>query len=90
MPASNFGPVWKLGVNLMMLGVEAQTVISLRLAKIALGGPAAVTEGQLMVSEKLLAAIEAAMQLATGKSPGHVVSGYRRKVRANTRRLRRG
>ncbi len=90
MPAPIFGPMWKLGVDMTMLAVEAQTVIGLRLTKIALGGPAAMSEAQLMVSEKVLAAGEAALQIATGKSPGHVVSGYRRKVRANTRRLRKG
>jgi hypothetical protein len=82
--------MWKLGVGMTMLGFEAQTVIGMRLAKMALGGPAAMAEAQLMVSEKVLAAGEAAMQIATGKSAGHVVHGYRRKVRANTRRLSKG
>ena len=84
------GPMWKFGVDMAMLGVEAQTEIGLRLAKIALGGPAAAVEAHLMVGEKVAAAGEAAMQVATGRSPGHVVRGYRRKVRANTRRLRKG
>ncbi|ACL57083.1 hypothetical protein [Methylobacterium nodulans] len=82
-----FGPMWKLGVDMTLLGLEAQTVIGLRLAKIALGGPAAVAEAQLMVTEKVAAAGEAAVQVATGGSAHKVVRGYRKKVRANKRRL---
>ncbi|CAO4134905.1 hypothetical protein [Methylorubrum extorquens] len=60
---------WKLGLDTTLLAFEAQSVIALRMAK--------------------LAASEAAMQLATGASHGAVVAGYRRKVRANHRRLSR-
>ncbi|WP_018262860.1 hypothetical protein [Methylobacterium sp. WSM2598] len=84
------GSMWKLGIEMTMLGLEAQTVIGLRLAKMALGGPAAAAEAQLMVAEKVAAAGEAAVQAATGGSPRKIVRGYRRKVRANTRRLRKG
>ena len=42
-----------------------------------------------MISEKMAAAAEAGFSLATGKSVGSVVKGYRRKVRANQRRLSR-
>lgn len=70
-----------------MLGLEAQQVVWLRMMKMALGGAAAQAEMQLMVREKSLAAVEASAQLMAGRSADHVVAGYRRKVRANARRL---
>ncbi len=85
-----FGPWWQLGIDTALLGLEAQAVIGLRLTKLAAGGAAAQAEAQRMVSEKILAAGEAAMQIASGASTGAVVAGYRRKVRANHQRLSRG
>jgi hypothetical protein len=41
-----------------------------------------------MVTEKVLAWAEAAATVATGGSPHEVVKGYRKKVRANNKRLR--
>ena len=82
-----FGPWWKLGVDASMLAMEAQAVIGLRLAKLAAGGTAAQAEAQRMVGEKLLAAGEAALLVASGGSTARVIAGYRRKVRANRRRL---
>lgn len=81
---------WKTGLDMAMLGLEAQGVIAQRLAMFALGGPAAQAEAQLMVTEKMLAAGEAALMLATGASNGKVIRSYRRKVQANARRLSRG
>ena len=69
--------------------VEAQSVISMRLAQIAVGRGSAA-ETQLMVTEKMLALAEAAITMATGGSAHHIVKGYRKKVRANGKRLRRG
>lgn len=85
-----FASWWKLGYDTTLLAFEAQSVIALRMATLAAGGSAAQAEAQRMVSEKVFAAGEAAMQLATGASHGAVVAGYRRKVRANHRRLSRG
>lgn len=82
-----FGAWWKLGMDATLLAMESQQVIGLRLAKLSLGGPAAQIEAQRMVSEKIMAAGEAAMMIATGVSAQKVVTGYRRKVRANARRL---
>lgn len=82
-----FAPWWKLGFDSAMLAMESQAVIGLRLAKLAAGGTAAQIEAERMVSEKVMAAGEAAMMLATGGSSQAVVTGYRRKVRANQRRL---
>ena len=84
-----FGFWWKLGVDSTMLAMESQAVIGLRLAKLAAGGSAAQVEAQRMISEKMVAAGEAAMVMATGGSTANVVAGYRRKVRANKRRLGR-
>ena len=85
-----FGAWWKLGVDASLLAMESQQVIGLRLAKLAAGGSGAQAEAQRMVSEKIMAAHEAALLLATGGSTAKVMAGYRRKVRANARRLAGG
>jgi hypothetical protein len=77
-------PTW---VNLVLLGIESQRVIGLRLTKIAAGGPQAALEAQLMVSEKVLEGISAGSRLMLGAKPNSVVRGYRKKVRANAKRL---
>ncbi len=82
-----FGTWWKLYMDTAMLGLEAQGVIAQRLTMFAMGSPRSSTEAQRMVTEKMFAAGEAAMQLATGASNRTVIRGYRRKVRANSRRL---
>ena len=84
-----YGNWWKAGADLAMLGLEAQGVIAQRLALLSLGGPKAQVEAQRMVTEKVLAAGEAAMLLAAGGSSARVIRGYRRKVRANGRRLKK-
>jgi hypothetical protein len=71
----------------LMLAVEAQHVISLRLAAIARGGTAAALEARLMVTEKMAAAQEAAGMLAKGGSAQSLISFYRSRVQANVRRL---
>ena len=76
-----------LGTELAMLGIEAQMVIGQRMAMFMLGGPKARKEAQLMMTEKVKAAGEAAMTIATGGTPREVVGQYRRKVQANHRRL---
>jgi succinylarginine dihydrolase len=72
-----------------MLAAEVQRVVSLRLAAIAGGGPAADLETRLMVTEKMNAALEAAAMLARGASTRSVISFYRSRVQANVRRLTR-
>ncbi len=80
-------PWAKLTLDTALLAMEAQTVIGMRLSQIAMGrGTAAET--QLMVTEKMLALVEAAGMVATGGSAHKVVRGYRKRVRANVRRLR--
>jgi hypothetical protein len=70
-----------------MLAAEAQQVIWLRMARLGAGGPKARREAELMVSEKVKAATEAGERMMAGPSAGSVVRSYRRKVRANLRRL---
>ena len=75
--------------DMMMLALESQHAIWLRLARLAAGGVAAETEAALMVSEKIAAAEAAAFAAMGGASAEKIVRSYRRKVRANIRRLSR-
>ena len=84
--------MWMFGPA--MLAFEAQQVIALRMAKLAFGGPGAMTEASRMVSEKVEASatvagmMSAAMMKGTyDGGTGEVVKMLRRKVRANKRRL---
>jgi len=70
-----------------MLLVESQFVIGLRLFHLASGGMAAHQEAQLMVSEKIDAFAAAAATMAGGGSARTVCRDYRRRVRANAKRL---
>lgn len=72
------------------LAAESAAVISLRLMKLALGGPGAAREARRMVDEKVRAAGAATATLMTGGSAAEVVAGYRKRVSANRRRLSRG
>ncbi len=81
-------PWLRLASDATLLAIEAQTVIGIRLGQIAMGR-GTPAEAQLMVTEKMLALAEAAVTIATGGSAHKVVKGYRKKVQANSRRLRR-
>jgi hypothetical protein len=81
------------GMDAWVLGMEASTVIGLRMAKVA-AGTAASDEVQRMVSEKVQAAMELQWALATGALGTDPVAGtrralrhYSRKVKANRKRL---
>lgn len=73
----------------LMLAVDANRVIGLRIAKIMLGGKSAQREAKLMVTEKMAAAIEAGGRLVAGASGDDIVRLYRRRVAANAKRLSR-
>jgi hypothetical protein len=79
----------KLFWEMSMLAFESQQAIWLRGMKIAAGGAAANREAELMVKEKVSAAQTAVLKAATGTGPVGIARGYRRKVRANVRRLSR-
>lgn len=81
--------MFKLFVEMSMLALEAQQAIWLRSLKIAGGGRAAKREAKLMVKEKVSAAQTAVLKAAAGSGPVGITRGYRRKVRANVRRLSR-
>jgi hypothetical protein len=73
--------------ELTMLSFEAQSVIGLRLARLAGGGLLAQDEIEWMISEKIGAAIAATTALATGGSASAVIEIYRKAVRKNEHRL---
>ncbi|WP_201832356.1 hypothetical protein [Microvirga zambiensis] len=81
-------PWMKLATDTTMLALEAQSVIWTRVSRAAMG-QGSPAENLLMVTEKVTALAEAAVTIATGGSPHKVVRGYRRKVRANVKRLKR-
>ena len=73
----------------LMLAVESNNVIEIRLRKIAGGGVNAAEETRLMVTEKIDAAIEAASMLMSGRNSAEVINFYREHVAANAVRLSR-
>jgi hypothetical protein len=90
-------PWFSLAMDAMRLGMEAQSVIGLRMAKAAWGGIAAQDEAERMVAEKAKAAVDAQMVFATSLltgqghlGPARAMALYRRRVQANQRRLLRG
>ena len=90
-------PWTSLAFDTWALGLEASSVIGLRMMKLAAGGAAAQAEAQLMVSEKVAAGMALPMLAMTGQlgaTVPAVASGslahLRKKVRANRRRLAKG
>jgi hypothetical protein len=75
------------GYEATMLALEANSVIGLRLIKIARGGVDAVQEVNLMVREKVDAGAEAMATLVGGGSVEAVLAGYRRRVAFHAQRL---
>jgi hypothetical protein len=82
-------PWIKFSLSTARLGYEVQTVMALRMLKLARGGSAATTEARRMVAEKGVAFAEAAATLATGGSMNKVVRRVRSRVSKNKRRLSR-
>ena len=88
-------PNWpRLLADSMALGLNANLVIALRLAKLAWGGSAAKAESRRMLEEKVRAAeeanISAARAVLTGRAhlaPKRALSVYQRRVRKNLSRL---
>ena len=87
-------PWLSLTLDAWSLGMEASTVIGLRTMKLAAGGPAAEAEAVLMVSEKIEASLDLQHRAMTGglgltppEAVAHTLTHFRRKVRANRRRL---
>jgi len=73
--------------SLMMLAIDANRVVGLRVMKLMLCGRGARREAQLMVSEKIDAALKASASLMAGASGDEIVRQYRQRVAANAKRL---
>ncbi len=81
----------------MAMGMEAQSVIALRLMRLAAGGARGQSEARRMVAEKMTALVEAqtaatASLMTGGKhhvAAGKALNAVRKRVRANKRRLSR-
>lgn len=72
---------------LFMLAIEANHVIGLRVMKLMLGGKRARREAELMIKEKVDAALQTGASLMAGASGEEIVQRYRRRVKANAKRL---
>ena len=72
---------------ILMLGLESNQVIGLRLMKLAGGGRPARDEARLMVSEKVTASLEAGAVLMQGGAVLSVVDRFRQHVAENNDRL---
>lgn len=76
-------------------GADVQRVMALRMMRLAAGGPRAVSEARHMVAEKVAAFGEAQLAIAGALAKGdgldaaaaRAYAPYRRRVRANRRRL---
>ncbi len=86
-----------IGFSAWRLGLEASSVIGLRTLKIAAGGAAGRAEADRMVQEKIEAGLALQALALTGglgvtpaAASAKTLAHYRRKVRANRRRLSRG
>jgi hypothetical protein len=90
-------PWFRAGFDAWCLGVEASSVIALRTLKLAAGSAAAQAEARRMVSEKIEAGLTLHARALTGglgltaqSAATKTLAHYRRKVRANRRRLAKG
>ena len=92
-----FNPWLELSLKALQMGMEAQSVIALRMLRLATGGARMEAEASRMVTDKVAAAAEAqavaAVSALSGRSPHVVVSKaprvVKKRVRANKRRLSR-
>ncbi|MDG2520443.1 hypothetical protein P7B02_02730 [Caulobacter segnis] len=87
-------PYVRLAWDAWMLGSESAGVIGLRAMKIAAGGPQAEREAKRMIDEKVEAAqalqvmaLSGALGFTAPAFMNKTLKHYRRKVRANRRRL---
>lgn len=86
-----------IGLDAWRLGVESYSVMGLRALRIAQGGEPARAEAERMVAEKVEAglalqtlALSGALGLTPAQASARTMAHYRRKVRANRRRLLKG
>jgi len=94
---SLMNPWFRMASHAAFLMWDAQQVMALRMMRIASGGGRATREANTMIAEKAIAALEAQSAAVTGilagKSPPAVGEGmlrvYKKRVKANRRRLRK-
>jgi hypothetical protein len=90
-----FDPWITLGMRVFQLGIEAQSVMALRIMRLASGDARGQDELNRMVVEKMTALAEAQMAAATAIMNGHkdhvvarrALTVFRKRVRDNRRRL---
>lgn len=87
-------PWFGISFDAWTFGLEAGSVMALRTLKVAAGGPAAEAETRRMISEKIEAGWDLQVKAMTGglgatpaSAAAKTLAHYRRKVRANRRRL---
>jgi hypothetical protein len=78
----------ELTLQTMLLCLEAQSVVGLRVKKIGDGGPAAAVEAHRMVTEKTAAFSEVVATFIRGGSVRSVICRLRTHVKTNEVRLR--
>ena len=95
MTATPKNPSWfDISMDAWALAAESNIVIAMRMGSLTQGGPAAVQEAGLMVTEKVAAHLALGCDLMTGKlgsSPEAIISAsiahYSQSVVANRKRL---
>jgi hypothetical protein len=93
-----FNPWLDVAFKAIQLGFDAQSVIALRMIRLAAGGARAQGEAQRMVIEKVAAIAEAQTAAVLAMLNGHedhvivakTLGAFDQRVRANKRRLSRG
>ena len=75
--------------SLMMLAFESNDVVAMRTLKLMCGGTGALHEAELMVREKIDAALEVTASLMAGASVNDIIHRYRQHVAGNAKRLGR-
>jgi hypothetical protein len=96
-PIQSWNPWLALASQAALLGFEAQRVVALRMMRLATGGGHGQAEARRMVTEKFAAAAEAQAAAVAGAVEGRsaqrtgkkVLNVYKKRVRANRRRLSR-
>jgi hypothetical protein len=92
-----FNPWLDVALKAFQLGVDAQSVIALRMIRLAAGGARAQDEAQRMVIEKITAVADAQNAATSAILNGHqdhvvvakTLGAFDKHVRANKRRLSR-
>jgi ABC-type hemin transport system ATPase subunit len=88
---------WNGWIETLRFAYEVQGVVSMRLARLAQGGPQAAVEARLMIAEKFAALADAEVAIAKALSDGEgfmvaaerAYAPVRRRVGANSLRLAR-